>query len=83
MFVVSKPSNLGGAKKRAKIQAHFWSEVGAIEHISLPRLKDAIRREFKIEDDRLVQAQVNLMQTEQRIRIESRVKVWIRQPQSS
>jgi len=80
-FIVSKQSKLGDDKKRAKIQAHFWSEVGAVEHISLPRLKDAIRKELNLNEDRQVQAQVDLMQTEQRIRIESKVKIWIKQPQ--
>lgn len=69
-------------KKREKIQNHFWNEVGAIEHISLPKMKDAIRKEFNLDDDRLIQEQIDLMQTEQRIRIESKVKVWIKQPQS-
>ena len=77
---MSKHSKPVDVKKRAEIQAHFWSEVGAVEHISLPRLKNAIRKEFNLDDDRLVQAQVQLMQSEQRIRVESRVKVWIKQP---
>ena len=79
---MGKQLKLGDIKKREKIQAHFWSEVGAAEHISLPRLEDAIRKEFNLDDDRLIQAQVDLMQTEQRIRIESKIKVWIKQPQS-
>jgi hypothetical protein len=79
---VSKHQKLVDAIRRAKIQAHFWNEVGAAEHISLPRLKDAIRKEFNLDDERLVQTQVDLMQTEQRIRIESRVKIWIKQPQN-
>jgi hypothetical protein len=80
---MGKQLKLGDIKKREKIQRRFWNEVGAVEHISLPRLEDAIRKEFNLHNDRQVQAQVDLMQTEQRIRIESRVKVWIRQPQSS
>ena len=73
----------GGAKKREKVQNRLWNEVGSIEHISLPRLKDAVKKEFNLKDDRLVQTQVLLMQTERRIRIESRVKVWIRQPKEA
>ncbi len=69
-----------GVKKRANIQLHFWNEVGSVEHISIRRIEDAIRREFNTDGDRLVRAQINLMQTEQRIRIESKVKVWILQP---
>jgi hypothetical protein len=80
---VTKHPKPADAKRRAKIQAHFWNEVGDAEHISLPRLKDAIRKEFNLDDERLVQTQVDLMQTEQRIRVESRVKIWIKQPQNS
>ena len=72
-----KPEDL---QKRDRIQEHFWKEVGAGEHISLPRLKNAIKREFKYRDDRLIRVQIDLMQTEKRIEIESRVKVWIKEP---
>ncbi len=71
-----------GLKKREKIQEHFWNEVGSVEHTSLPKLKNAIEREFKRKDDRFVLGQIKLMQTEGKIRIESKVKVWIRKPQS-
>ena len=67
-------------KKREKIQSHFWNQVGSKEHISLPMLEHAIKKEFNYKDDRSIRAQVNLMQTEARIRMESRVKVWIKQP---
>ena len=67
-------------KKREKIQNHFWKQVGSKEHISLPMLEHAIKKEFNYEDDRAIRSQVNLMQTEARIRMESRVKVWIKQP---
>ena len=77
---MTEHSNLEDQKKRAKIQNHFWNEVGAVEHISLPKLKNALRKEFNYKDDRSIQSQINLMQTEARIRIESRVKVWIRKP---
>ncbi len=77
---MTKHSELEDMKKREKIQNHFWNEVGDVEHISLPKLKNAVRKEFNYKDDRSVQAQIGLMQTEQRIRIESRVKVWIKQP---
>ena len=77
---MTKHSELEDVKKREKIQNHFWNEVGNVEHISLPKLKNAVRKEFNCKDDRSVQAQIDLMQTEQRIRIESRVKVWIKQP---
>ena len=73
-------SELKASKKREKIQRHFWNEVGTVEHISLPKLKNAIEREFKRKDTRFVQAQISQMQTEARIRIESRVKVWIKKP---
>ena len=67
-------------KKREKIQRHFWNIVGSVEHISIPKLEDAIRKEFNCKDDRFIQAQIKLMQTEAKIRVESRVKVWIKQP---
>jgi len=31
-------------KKREKIHEHFWSIVGSVEHISLPKLEDAIQK---------------------------------------
>ena len=74
------PSAIEFLKKREKIQAHFWNQVGSQEHISLPMLEDAIKKEFRNNNDRFVQTQINLMQTEARIRIQSRVKVWIKQP---
>jgi len=77
---MKKRRELENRKKRENIQKHFWNEVGAIEHISLPKLKNAIKKEFNDNDDRFVQAQIDLMQTEQRIKIESRVKVWIKPP---
>jgi hypothetical protein len=77
---MAKHSELEDQKKREKIQSHFWNEVGAVEHISLPKLKDAVKREFHYENERDIQAQIKLMQTERRIRIESKVKVWIKKP---
>jgi hypothetical protein len=67
-------------KKRRKVQFYFWSIVGSVEHISLPKLEDAVKKEFNCTDDRFIQAQIKLMQTESRIRVQSRVKVWINQP---
>ena len=79
---MTRNSKLEALKKREKIQWHFWNEVGAVEHISLPELKKAVEREFKSKDDRFVLAQIKLMQTEARIKLESKVKVWIKKPQS-
>ena len=67
-------------KKREKVQNHFWNIVGSVEHVSLPKLEDAIKKEFNVSDDRFIQAQIKLMQTEARIKVQSRVKVWIKQP---
>jgi hypothetical protein len=78
--MMSMHSELEALKKREKIQRRFWNEVGAVEHISLPKLKNTIQREFKRKDDRFVLEQVKLMQTEARIRILSNVKVWIKKP---
>ena len=76
---MTKHSDMESLKKREKIQNHFWNQIGSNEHISLPMLEDAIKKEFNYED-RSIQSQINLMQTEARIRVESRVKVWIKQP---
>jgi hypothetical protein len=67
-------------KKRENIQNHFWNQVGSVEHISLPKLEDAIKKEFNCNDGRFIQAQIRLMQTEARIRVRTNVKVWIKQP---
>ena len=69
-------------KKREKIQVHFWNIVGSVEHINLPKLKDAIKKEFNCTDDRFIQTQIKLMQTEARVRVQSNVKVWIKQPKA-
>lgn len=78
-----KHSDAKAAGKREKIQRHFWNQVGADEHVSLPMLEDAVKKEFNCKDARFVHSQVNLMQTEARIRVESRVKVWIKQPKKT
>jgi hypothetical protein len=81
-FTMAKHSDAESLRKREKIQDHFWNQVGSKEHISLPMLEDAVKKEFNYKDDRSTQSQINLMQTEARIRVESRVKVWIKQPES-
>ena len=80
---MNSKSDLKNLKKREKIQAHFWKQVGSVEHISLPKLEDAIRKEFCVDEKRFVQTQIRLMETESRIKIQSNVKVWIRQPGES
>ena len=80
---MTKGSEQEDLKKRERIQNHFWNEVGSIEHISLPKLRNAVKREFKYKDGRSIQTQIELMQTEARIRIESKVKVWIKPPQDT
>jgi len=82
-MTLTRHTELEALKKREKIQRHFWKEVGAVEHISLPKLKNAVKKEFKYKDDRDIQKQIYLMQTEARVRIESRVKVWIKQPHTN
>lgn len=77
---MAKHPDAEALKKREKIQQHFWNQVGSKEHISVPMLEDAIKKEFNYKEDRAIQTQINLMQTEARIRVESRVKVWIKQP---
>lgn len=68
-----------GLKKREKIQNHFWSIVGEAEHINIPKLEDALKKEFNTNDKRVILAQIRLMQTESRIRIQNNDKVWIKQ----
>jgi hypothetical protein len=80
MMTMTKQAEPEDLKKRERIQKHFWDEVGAVEHISLPELENAVKREFKYKDDRTIKTQIELMQTEARIRIESKVKVWIKTP---
>jgi len=80
---MTRTTDVEERKKREKIQTHFWNIVNYDEHISLPMLKDAVEKEFNYREDRLVQAQIKLMQTEARIRIQSRVKVWIEKPQDN
>ena len=80
---MSKQSDREALKKREKIQVHFWNQVGSKEHISLPMLEDAIRKESNCKDDRFIQAQIKLMQTEAKIRVQSRVKIWIKQPNTN
>jgi hypothetical protein len=69
------------ARRRIRIQARFWSQVGSAEHINLPKLEDAVRKEFGTTDDRLVEVQVRLMQAEGRVRVQEKAKVWINQPE--
>jgi hypothetical protein len=76
---MTKKSGSEAQKKRENIQRHFWGIVGSLEHINIPKLEDAIRREFHKSDDRFVGEQVKLMQTEGRIKVQDKVKVWIKQ----
>jgi hypothetical protein len=67
-------------KKRLKIQTAFYNIVGSAEHINIPKLEDAIKKEFHTTDDRVIQAQIKQMQNEGRIRVQQTNKVWIKQP---
>ena len=78
--LMGKYSDLEAKKKREKIQVRFWNVVGEVEHINIPKLEDAVKKEFNTTDDRFVQTQIKLMQNESRIRVQSKVKVWIKQP---
>jgi hypothetical protein len=66
--------------KRLKVQIYFYNIVGSAEHINIPKLEDALHKEFPTSDARNIQKQVMLMQTEGRIRVEEKAKVWIKQP---
>ena len=80
---LNKDSDQNSLKKRENIQRYFWNIVGSVEHISLPMLVDAVKKEFNSDDDRFIQAQINNMQNESRIKIQNKVKVWIRQPEAT
>lgn len=77
---MDKILDLDAQKKREKIQRHFWDIVGSAEHINVPKLDYALRKEFPSCDDRFIQAQIRLMQTEGRIKVQGANKVWIKQP---
>ncbi len=79
----ANPSLRSFLRKRERTQMRFWNQVGAEEHISLPMLEDALKKEWKDTDDRFIQAQIRLMQTEGRIHVENKVKVWIKPPSLS
>jgi len=68
------------ARKRLKVQVYFWNIVGSAEHINMPKLEDALRKEFHAADSRTIQAQVELMKSEGRVRVQEKAKVWIKQP---
>jgi hypothetical protein len=80
---MTKESDQEAQKKRIRIQENFWSQVGSAEHVNLPKLEDAIKKEFGAADDRFVQAQVRLMQSEGRIRVQNKAKVWTKQPEKT
>lgn len=79
--VMIKPSDVEAEKKRQEVQTYFWNIVGSLEHINVPKLEDALRKEFRTKDHRFIEVQIRLMQTEGRIRVQGNVKVWIKQPQ--
>ena len=82
VILMTRPKEPDQQKKRERIQNYLWNEVGSVEHVSLPKLKNAIKKEFNFSDDRSIRWQIELMQTEARIRIESKVKVWIKPPRA-
>jgi hypothetical protein len=76
---MTHPSQLEATKRR-KIQTSFWNIVGSAEHINIPKLEDAIKKEFRTTDPRQIKTQITLMQNEGRIKVQNNVKVWIKQP---
>ena len=75
-----KTADLENLRKREKVQKLFWNQVGVVEHINLPKLEDALKKEFKSTDSRFIEDQIRQMQTEARIRIQEKSKVWVKQP---
>jgi len=43
-FLMAKASDKDAQQKRRNVQVHFWNIVGADEHISLPKLEDAVKK---------------------------------------
>ncbi len=68
--------------KRENVQQYFWNIVGSFEHINMPKLEDALKKEFNCKDRRFIEVQVKVMQTESKIKIQSKNKVWIKPPKS-
>jgi len=77
---MGKDLDLEAQKRKQRAEIYFWNIVGLGEHINLAKLEDAIKKELHCSDDRFVEAQIRLMQSEGRIRVQSNVKVWIKQP---
>lgn len=77
---ITKHSEREIQKKREKMQRRFWNEVNAAEPISIPELENAVEKEFRFKDDKCIQVQIALLQTEARIRTESKAEVWIGSP---
>ena len=75
-----KPIDLDAQRRRQNVQDYFWNIVGSAEHINIPKLMDALKKEFQTSDSRFIEAQIRFMQTEGRIKVQNNVKVWIRQP---
>ena len=75
-----KPVNVDAQRRRENVQNYFWGIVGSAEHINIPKLKDVLKKEFPTADSRFIEAQIRIMQSEGRIKIQNNVKVWIRQP---
>ena len=72
---MTSQTEIEAIKQREKIQLNFWDIVGSAEHINLPKLEDAVKKAFSTSDDRLIQVQIRLMQTEGRIKVKDKVKV--------
>ncbi|MGD6805725.1 MAG: hypothetical protein ACQCN4_02060 [Candidatus Bathyarchaeia archaeon] len=77
---MTKSADLDAWKKRERIQRYFWEIVGSVEHINVPKLEDAIRKEFHTCDLRFIEVQISLMQSEGRIKVQEKAKVWIKPP---
>lgn len=80
---MGKDLDLEAQKRRQRVQIYFWNIVGSVEHINLPKLEDAIKKESHRDDHRFVDAQIRLMQSEGRVRVQSNEKVWIKSPPTS
>jgi len=75
---VNSKTDLEGQKKRQRVKVYFWKSMGAVERINIPKLEDALRKQFPDAENRFVQSQVALMQTDNKIKVQDNVKVWIK-----
>jgi hypothetical protein len=51
-----KQVHVEAQNKRVNVQHFFWNQVGAVEHLNLPKLEAALRKEFKNASGRFIES---------------------------